>query len=232
MRRARRWFAALILNSNMSRKTKKTRLGVPIECRYDKIILADELSPHTKNYRKHPAAKVKRLRKTVAKNGWRRPIVVSKLSGCIVKGHGAWTGALHCEGGPDDVPVEYQDYADEASELADLVADNKSSEGSDDDDITLFGIIEELGGTQADPEVLGMSADEFADVLKSLNPDAPKRQPRKAKSLAHTIDFDDGPQKERFLTWLNLLKAEMEDVPTVGARLMAALDRIEGGAKQ
>ena len=63
--------------------------------------------------------------------GWRSPIVVSKRSGFITKGHGrlmaaklnSWT----------QVPVDMQDYANEADEYADIVADNKIAELAETD---------------------------------------------------------------------------------------------------
>ncbi len=72
-----------------------------------------------------------------------------------------------------------------------------------------------------------MNAEAFAAILETLNPDEPKPKTRKSGRNLN-IEFDDADQKEAFSAWLNRLKAEMPDVPTLGARLLAAINRSEG----
>ena len=55
--------------------------------------------------------------------------MVSNRSGFVVKGHGRLLVAK--ELGAKQVPVDYQDYESEASEYADLMADNKIQEFSE-----------------------------------------------------------------------------------------------------
>ena len=57
---------------------------------------------------------------------WRNPVTVSNRSGLIVRGHGRLEAALLI--GCETIPVEEQDYATDAEELADLLADNRLSE--------------------------------------------------------------------------------------------------------
>jgi DNA modification methylase len=59
----------------------------------------------------------------MAANGFRSPIVLSKRSGFIVKGHGRLQAAIL--GGWKQVPVDIQEYENEAAEVADLEADNR-----------------------------------------------------------------------------------------------------------
>ena len=69
----------------------------------------DDLKSHPDNYNTHPPAQLRALAKIIEEQGWRRPVVVSKLSGCIVAGHGAVMAAI--ENGQDLVPVEWQEFA-------------------------------------------------------------------------------------------------------------------------
>ncbi len=204
-------------------KPTKTRAGVVIRCKFDALVAARDLRSHPRQCYKHPDEKVRRIRRMITKAGFRRAVVVSNRSGCIVRGHCTTAGAALDD---DEVPVEYQDFASDADEMAYLTADNESAKGSDFDELKLFGIIEDLGGLNADPDLVGMDADAFAAILETLNPDEKKR-PKKSK-LSYSIDFDDTEQREAFASWLNRLKAEMPDVPTIGARVVAAINRNEG----
>lgn len=205
-------------------KPKVTSRGVAIRCHFDKLVPAGHLRTNPRQCYVHPDEKVNRLRRLIQKAGWRRAVVVSNLSGCIVRGHCATLAALQ---DADDVPVEFQDFADDREEVAALVADNESAKGSDIEDLKLYGIIEDLGGLEADPDILGMDAGTFAEILETLNPD--EKRPRARKSgRNYTIEFDDPEQREAFAAWLNRLKAEMADVPTVGARIIASINRTEG----
>jgi hypothetical protein len=64
------------------------------------------------------------------------------------------------------VPVDRQDYADEASELADLVADNKIAELAHLDQAMLGDIARELQDVDGfDAALLGYADAELADLL-------------------------------------------------------------------
>lgn len=205
-------------------KPKVTRGGVPVRCKFDSLQPAASLRANPRQCYSHPEEKVNRLRRLITKAGWRRAVVVSRRSGCIVRGHCATQGALMAD---DEVPVEFQEFSSDAEEAAALVADNESAKGSELEELKLYGIVEDLGGLDADPDILGMDAAAFAAILETLNPDEPKPKSRKSGRNLN-IEFDDPEQREAFLAWLNRLKAEMPDVPTVGARLIAAINRTEG----
>jgi hypothetical protein len=145
-----------------------------IKCAHTELADIDLLVPNPRNPNKHPDDQIKLLAKIMKHQGWRSPIVVSKRSGFIVKGHGrlaaaklnAWTQA----------PVDRQDYATEADEFADMVADNKIAELAETDmqmvsaealnfpelDLDLLGFypveIEELQPIEGAEE---LSADDF-----------------------------------------------------------------------
>ena len=98
---------------------KKARIladGIEVWCAYDKLVKIEELIPHPKNPNTHPQSQIKILAQNIRYHGWRHPIVVSKLSGYIVAGHGRLEAAK--ELGVSIIPVEYQNFASEASRQA------------------------------------------------------------------------------------------------------------------
>lgn len=102
---------------------------IPVYCAHDKITDTDALVGNPRNPNKHPKEQISALAKIIKRQGWRHPIVVSNRSGFVVKGHGRLLAAK--ELGAKQVPVDYQDYESEASEYADLMADNKIQEFSE-----------------------------------------------------------------------------------------------------
>ena len=88
--------------------------------------------------------------------------MVSKRSGFVIKGHGRLLAARML--GEESVPVDYQEYASEAAEWADMVADNKIAELSSIDEHELNALIRELDG-QIDLELTGFNEGELNDIL-------------------------------------------------------------------
>ena len=105
---------------------KATAGEVPVFCAHDAIVAIEKLIPNPKNPNTHPDAQIQALGRIIRLTGWRAPITVSKRSGFIVKGHGR-LAAAKLEG-LTEVPVDYQNYTNEAEEYADLVADNRIAE--------------------------------------------------------------------------------------------------------
>jgi DNA modification methylase len=101
----------------------RTILRMKIKCAYTKLVPLAELKQHSKNRNTHPEKQIKALAKIIAKIGMRSPIVVSNLSGCIVKGHGRLEALKML--GWESAPVDYQDYESELEEFNDRVADNE-----------------------------------------------------------------------------------------------------------
>ena len=102
---------------------------IAVYCAHDKIVETDSLVVNPRNPNTHPKEQVEALAKIIKRQGWRHPIVVSNRSGFVVKGHGRLLAAAAL--GVSHVPVDYQDYESEASEYADLMADNKIQEFSE-----------------------------------------------------------------------------------------------------
>lgn len=107
--------------------TPKAYAGsVPVFCAHDAIVPLKDLRPNPKNPNQHPPEQIKLLASIIRATGWRAPITVSKRSGLVTKGHGRLMAAQLDD--LTDAPVDYQDYASEAEELADLTADNRIAE--------------------------------------------------------------------------------------------------------
>ncbi len=94
----------------------------PVKCAYDDMVEVSKLRLHPKNRNKHPESQIERLAEILQYQGFRAPIRVSKLSGFVTGGHGRIAAAKL--NGWEQVPVNYQEYASEEQEYADLVADN------------------------------------------------------------------------------------------------------------
>jgi len=116
--------------------------GIPVHCAHDEIVDVDALVPNPRNPNRHSPEQIRLLAKTIRHQGWRAPITVSNRSGFIVRGHGRLAAAKLL--GVDLVPVDRQDYATEAEEWADLIADNRLSELSEMDNPTLKELLQQL----------------------------------------------------------------------------------------
>lgn len=124
-----------------------------VHCKYDALVPCHELKPYPKNRNGHPPEQIDRLAKLLAYQGIRAPIVVSNLSGCIVKGHGT-LAAIQKNGWPT-APVVYQDFADETVEYGFVQSDNAVSLWAE---LDLSGINSDIGdlGPDFDLELLGV----------------------------------------------------------------------------
>jgi len=142
-----------------------------IHCAHTKLVDPGALVPNPKNPNDHTDEQIEILAKVIRFNGWRSPITVSKRSGFIVCGHGRLAAAKLA--GCEEVPVDEQEFENEAAEHAHLMADNfihdmaEMNKGKTRDlaleiqpfiDLELAGINEKL-------EIkLGLDAPEKSDV--------------------------------------------------------------------
>lgn len=111
--------------------------------------------PHEMNANKHPEKQIKMLAKLMNYQGWRHPIIVSKLSGKIVAGHGRLESAKL--NGWSECPVDMQDFDDMAQELSFLASDNIIQDLAETDEDKLIELIRSTGID--DMELFGL--DEF-----------------------------------------------------------------------
>lgn len=141
-------------------KTKQ----IAVRCEHTEMVAPKTLKGHPGNPNKHPQSQIRMLAKSIESYGWRHPIVVSKRSGFIVAGHARREAALKLE---CKVPVDMQDFDNEADEMAVLLADNVLPELAELDK-ELFDVGKELlEAAEIDLETIGiedLESDEDEDV--------------------------------------------------------------------
>lgn len=132
-------------------------------CSYTELWDTGRLVPHPRNPNKHPVSQLQLLVKIIEGHGWRAPITVSKRSGYVIRGHGRLAAAImmKCE----KVPVDLQDYATEAEEYADMIADNRIAELAEINPEELVSLIAELEESNFDMGQLGFSDKAIAEML-------------------------------------------------------------------
>ena len=145
---------------------KATAGEVPVFCAHDAIVAIEKLIPNPKNPNTHPDAQIQALGRIIRQTGWRAPITVSKCSGFIVKGHGR-LAAAKLEG-LTEVPVDYQNYTNEAEEYADLVADNRIAELAEIDNKLLADIFADIDTGEIPIELTGYTDKEVESLVTGL----------------------------------------------------------------
>ena len=138
---------------------------IKIHCQYTELCDAASLVPNPRNPNRHPKRQIELLAKIIETQGWRQPVTVSNRSGFIVRGHGRLEAAMliGCK-----VPVERQDYASEAEEWADLVADNRIAELASIDNDELAKLLSDLDGLDIDMELTGYSGKALDNLLADI----------------------------------------------------------------
>lgn len=120
---------------------------VKIMCLYDALIDPIELKDNPKNRNKHGQDQIERLAEIYKYQGIRHPIIVSRLSGFIVAGHGRKLAAIRA--GVAEMPVVFQEFESAEQEYAFIQSDNA---------IALWADLD-LSGINADIELLGPDFD-------------------------------------------------------------------------
>ncbi len=141
-----------------------------IHCAHDKTVALADLKPHPANPNTHPEPQIALLSKIIREQGWRNPIVVSNRSGYIVKGHGRHAAALRL--GCTLAPVDYQDYASEKQELADMIADNRIAELAELDRSLMRELAEQLDDGAFDMDLTGFDHDALEELMTAAPPES------------------------------------------------------------
>ncbi len=139
-----------------------------IHCAHDAEVAIGDLKPNPANPNKHPDSQIALLAKIIKAQGWRNPIVISNRSGLITKGHGRLAAALTL--GATHAPVDYQDYASEKEELADMIADNRIAELAEADRSMLRELAEQLDDGAFDMELTGFDQDALEELMTAAPP--------------------------------------------------------------
>ncbi len=152
--------------SNM--KPKAEASTIPVWCAHDAIVDITSVIPNPRNPNKHGDKQIALLAKIIRAQGWRSPITVSKRSGFVTKGHGRLLSAqvLNVEA----VPIDYQDYANEAAEWADVIADNRLAELAEPDMPAIKDLLQELDTGAFDLELTGFDLQAQEELMTQFNP--------------------------------------------------------------
>lgn len=184
--------------------------GIEVWCAYDKLVKIDELLAHPKNPNTHPQNQIKLLAQNIRYHGWRHAIVVSKLSGYIVAGHGRLEAAK--ELGVSIVPVEYQNFATEDNELAVLVGDNRLAELSSLDTNSLQDIVDQFKENDFDTILAGYEPADLESLLEEKKPDFDEDGEKELEQSEITIqagNYRFRMSQEDFGAWIDKLKQEV-----------------------
>ena len=143
-----------------------------VHCSHTEMVAIGDLRPNPRNPNRHSAEQLSLLAKIIKGSGWRAPITVSKRSGLIVRGHGRLLAAQKL--GLKVAPVDYQQYATDAEEWADLLADNRISELAEMDRGMLKDLLGEVDTGEIDMELTGFSPGELELLMTAAPPDGAK----------------------------------------------------------
>jgi len=146
----------------------RTSDGVPVLCAHDALADVTQVNPNPRNPNTHPPAQIELLARVIAASGWRAPITVSTRSGMVVRGHGRLLAAQHA--GWAQVPVDMQDYPDEATELADLLADNRLAELAEMDRGMLRDVLLDLDTGDVDLSMTGYDEEALEELMTAAPP--------------------------------------------------------------
>jgi hypothetical protein len=154
------------------------RIGeITVHCSHDEIVPVARVVPNPRNPNTHPERQIDLLARIIQAQGWRAPVTISNRSGFIVRGHGRYLAALRL--GLPAVPVDRQDYASEAEEWADLIADNRIAELAEMDMARLKEDLLALDDGAFDMELTGFDATALEDLMTAFpsGPPAPVPTP-------------------------------------------------------
>lgn len=154
-------------------------VDIKVDCAFDKMVKVGDLIPNPQNPNKHPDEQIELFARVIEYQGWRSPIIVSKRSGMIVKGHGRLMVAKFL--GLEEVPVNFQDYESETMELADLMSDNQIAKISQIDNKKLMELFEEFDTGEVDFELSGYDEKFYKELAHSFDEYEKKEEKPKAK---------------------------------------------------
>ena len=151
----------------MSNRTKKQNPAV--KCSHDAMVSIDQLSEFPTNYNEHGEKQLDLLGKIITEQGWRNPVVISKRSNYVIRGHGRIEAARRI--GLSEVPVDYQDYDSDMQEKLDLVADNQIAKLANPNNAILSDLLLELDSHNIDMDLTGFDSDALVDFMLPVIPE-------------------------------------------------------------
>lgn len=137
-----------------------------IKCRHTQLADPVSLVPRPDNPNEHDERQLELIQKILLHQGWRAPIVVSKNSGFVVCGHGRLTAALAMN--LPEVPVDEQEFENEADEYAHMIADNRLASMAELNYEKIGDILRDLDGKDIDLDVTGFLDWEREPLLTAI----------------------------------------------------------------
>lgn len=123
------------------------------DCAFDKMVAVENLVPHPRNNNQHPIEQIEKFAYILSKKlVWRYSLVVSRKSGFIISGHGRLEVAKML--GLTELPVNFQDFENEAEEVQQLTLDNEIARWAELDKHAVHLALEEI--PDLDLEMLGI----------------------------------------------------------------------------
>lgn len=109
-------------NKKTTTKKKPIVNGIVIDCAFTHLEATESLVPNPRNPHTHSEKQVAILANLIKHHHWRNAITVSRRSGFVVSGHCRLLAAKLLE--MKSVPVDFQDFKNDAQEWAVLISDN------------------------------------------------------------------------------------------------------------
>ena len=152
----------------MTEQAIAPRLQPEVRCAHREMVDPAALVPHPRNPNRHSGEQVALLAKIILHQGWRNPITVSNRSGFVVAGHARLAAGLAL--GCLVVPVDRQDFANEADEYAHMIADNRIAEIAEMNLPALKDLLVELDTGGLDMDLTGFDARALEDLIVPVVP--------------------------------------------------------------
>lgn len=179
-------------------KSQSMECQIKIDCEFSELLEIAQLKEHPRNRNSHSKEQLDRLAKLIRHHGFRHPIIISKLTGYIVAGHGRLEAAKIL--GMKGVPVDYQEFPDADAEYAFLISDNSIAAWAE---LDLSGINADLGdlGPDFDIDLLGIK--DF--VLEPLDHGLDDKPDQPEQGEKHFLEVELSSEKEMMEVYEELL---------------------------
>lgn len=153
----------------------------------------ERLRANPENYKKHPPEQLEDIRASIARFGWREPIVARPSDGMIFAGHGRLAVAI--EQNMAWVPVAPWECSD-AEGSAYLVADNETQRRGIDDDSQLAKLLKKIQADEGGLEGTGYQ-DKEVEALLAIVDKAPASAPASVDKPQEPAAVEERTQSKR-----------------------------------
>lgn len=160
---------------------------IKVHCSHSELVDIVKLVEHPNNPNQHDDRQINLLARIIKAQGWRNPITVSNRSGYIVSGHGRLAAAKVLN--ESKVPVDYQDFDNEANETAHLLADNRVAELSELDFQSVGELLKGLQESDFEMELTGFLEHEIEPLLQAEWEPPPIEELNNNEDDSHSLKF-------------------------------------------